>query len=120
MAGHDVIAAVYTTDQAVATLAGSLLLFAAVFQFPDGLQVLSAGALRGLKDTRVPMLLAGFAYWGVGMVLGAVLGLGLGMGPRGMWAGLIAGLVVAALLMGGRFLRTSGRLPPEGTVTKGG
>ncbi|HEY4529996.1 MAG TPA: MATE family efflux transporter [Luteimonas sp.] len=111
VAGHDVIAAVYTTDATVAALAASLLLFAAAFQFPDGVQVLSAGALRGLKDTRVPMFLAVFAYWAVGMATGAWLGLGLGMGPRGMWIGLIAGLVVAALLMAGRFLWTSARLP---------
>jgi MATE family multidrug resistance protein len=109
--GHDAIASVYTADQAVATLAASLLLFAAAFQFPDGVQVLSAGALRGLKDTRVPMLLAAFAYWAIGMALGATLGLGMGMGPRGMWIGLIAGLVVAALLMAGRFMRTTARLP---------
>src|SRR3546814_1828547 len=77
------------------------------FQFPDGIQVLSAGALRGLKDTRVPMLLAACAYWGIGMPLGAWLGLWLGWGPRGMWIGLIAGLVVAAVLLGARFLRSS-------------
>ena len=85
--GNDAIAALYTRDVAVANLAGSLLLLAAAFQFPDGVQVLSAGALRGLKDTRVPMLLAAFAYWGIGMPLGAWLGLGLGWGPRGMWIG---------------------------------
>ena len=110
--GHDAIATVYTADAAVATLAASLLLFAAAFQLPDGIQVLSAGALRGLKDTRVPMLLAAFAYWGVGMVVGTWLGLGLGLGPRGMWVGLIAGLLVAAVLMAARFLRTTARLPP--------
>ena len=76
----------------MATLAAALLLYAAAFQFPDGVQVLSAGALRGLKDTRVPMLLAALAYWGIGMPLGAGLGLGLGWGPKGMWIGLIAGL----------------------------
>ena len=118
--GHDVVAALYTRDAAVAGLAGSLLLFAACFQFPDGVQVLSAGALRGLRDTRVPMFLAAFAYWGVGMPLGAGLGLGLGMGPRGMWIGLIAGLLVAAVLMAARFLRTSGRLATTGAVTDGG
>jgi MATE family multidrug resistance protein len=121
------IAAVYTSDAAVASLAASLLLLAAAFQFPDGVQVLSAGALRGLKDTRVPMLLAAFAYWGIGMPAGAVLGLGLGglvepMGPRGMWMGLIAGLVVAAVLLSTRFLRSSRRVPalPPSTVTDGG
>ncbi|HRN61185.1 MAG TPA: MATE family efflux transporter [Luteimonas sp.] len=121
---HDAIAGIYTRDAAVAALAGTLLLYAAAFQFPDGVQVLSAGALRGLRDTRVPMFIAAFAYWGVGMPLGAGLGLGLGWGPPGMWLGLIAGLLVAAVLMGGRFLRSSRpeALPqslPLARVTKG-
>ncbi len=116
--GNDAIVSLYTHDAAVAALAASLLLFAAAFQFPDGIQVLSAGALRGLRDTRVPMLLAAFAYWGIGMPLGATLGLGLVgapvWGPRGMWTGLIAGLTVAALLLGLRFARASrpGRVAP--------
>ncbi|MDH5830618.1 MATE family efflux transporter [Luteimonas sp. M1R5S18] len=107
LGANEAIAAIYTRDLAVASLAGSLLLLAAAFQFPDGIQVLSAGALRGLKDTRVPMFIAAFAYWGVGMPLGAGLGLGLGWGPRGMWLGLIAGLTVAAVLMALRFVRSS-------------
>ena len=116
---HDAIAAIYTRDLAVASLAGTLLLYAAAFQFPDGVQVLSAGALRGLKDTRVPMFIAAIAYWGVGMPLGAGLGLGLGWGPKGMWLGLIAGLLVASVLMGWRFLRSSRPAAlPTGLVTK--
>ncbi|WP_246109249.1 MATE family efflux transporter [Vulcaniibacterium gelatinicum] len=108
--GNEAIAALYTGDAAVAALAATLLLYAAAFQFPDGVQVLSAGALRGLKDTRVPMLLAALAYWGLGMPLGAGLGLGLGWGPPGMWLGLIVGLTAAALLLGTRFWRASRRL----------
>jgi MATE family multidrug resistance protein len=111
LVGHGLIVTLYTRDATVAALAASLLLYAAAFQFPDGIQVLSAGALRGLKDTRVPMFLAALAYWGIGMPLGAGLGLGLGWGPRGMWIGLIAGLTCAALLLGRRFLRSSARLP---------
>jgi MATE family multidrug resistance protein len=124
--GNHAIVGLYTHDVAVASLAASLLLFAAAFQAPDGIQVLSAGALRGIKDTRVPMLLAALAYWGIGMPVGAGLGLWLGMGPRGMWIGLIAGLTVAALLMATRFLRSSRRIAlepdpaaPAGTVTSG-
>ncbi|MFZ2753508.1 MAG: MATE family efflux transporter [Lysobacteraceae bacterium] len=114
--GNESIAAFYTGDAAVIALASSLLLMAAAFQFPDGVQVLSIGALRGQKDTRMPMLIAAFAYWGVGMPLGAVLGLGLGewvpaQGPKGMWIGLIAGLTVAAVLLVLRFLRISRRIP---------
>ena len=108
--GHDAVVALYTRDLAVAALAGNLLLFAAAFQFPDGIQVLSAGALRGLKDTQVPMWLAVLSYWGLGMPLGAWLGLGLGWGPQGMWLGLILGLTAAAVLMATRFQRSSKRL----------
>ncbi|MET4727892.1 MATE family multidrug resistance protein [Lysobacter enzymogenes] len=107
LSANDVLVGFYTTDMAVASLAASLLLYSAMFQFPDGIQVLSAGALRGLKDTRVPMILAALAYWGVGMPIGAGLGLGLGWGPKGMWIGLIAGLTVAAVLLCARFLRSS-------------
>jgi MATE family multidrug resistance protein len=110
LTANDALVRIYTADATVATLAAALLLYAAAFQFPDGVQVLSAGALRGLGDTRVPMLLAALAYWGVGMTVGAGLGLGLGWGPKGMWIGLIAGLSVAALLLGARFLRTSAKL----------
>ncbi|HWI24114.1 MAG TPA: MATE family efflux transporter [Lysobacter sp.] len=116
LSGNHALAGLYTRDAAVATLAATLLLYAAAFQFPDGVQVLSAGALRGLKDTRAPMWLAAVAYWGIGMPLGATLGLGLGgftrpWGPQGMWVGLIVGLTAAALLLGGRFLRSSRRRP---------
>ncbi|MGH8076086.1 MAG: MATE family efflux transporter, partial [Lysobacter sp.] len=123
--GNEHVVGFYTADPTVAALAASLLLYAAAFQFPDGVQVVSAGALRGLKDTRMPMLLAGLAYWGVGMPLGAGLGLGLGWGPRGMWIGLIAGLSVAALLLCLRFMRSSdpARLVVrslQGRITNGG
>jgi MATE family multidrug resistance protein len=109
LTANDFVVHSYTADATVAALAASLLLFAAAFQFPDGVQVLSAGALRGLKDTKMPMLLAALAYWGIGMPVGAGLGLGLGWGPRGMWVGLICGLSVAALLLCTRFWRSSGR-----------
>jgi MATE family multidrug resistance protein len=125
--GRHAIVGLYTGDAAASALAASLLLFAAAFQFPDGVQVVSAGSLRGLKDTRVPMLLAALAYWGIGMPVGATLGFGLGgftpaLGPRGMWIGLIAGLSVAAVLLCARFLRSSRRIPmpsSEGTLTSG-
>ncbi|MFZ5636261.1 MAG: MATE family efflux transporter [Pseudomonadota bacterium] len=114
--GNEAIAGLYASDAAVIALASTLLLMAAAFQFPDGIQVVSMGALRGLKDTRVPMLLTAVAYWGVGMPLGAALGLGIegwlpASGPRGMWIGLIAGLTMAATLLGLRFLRESRRIP---------
>lgn len=104
------IARIYTADPAVIELAASLLLFAAIFQWPDALQVATAGALRGMKDTRVPMIYTVIAYWAVGMSLGYWLTFERELGPSGMWIGLIAGLTVAAGLLGGRYLRISRRM----------
>jgi MATE family multidrug resistance protein len=103
--GGAAIAHLYTSDAAIASLATTLLVYAAAFQYPDGIQALSAGALRGLKDTRAPMAITIFAYWGLGMPLGAWMGIGLGHGAQGMWCGLILGLAVAALLLASRFYR---------------
>lgn len=100
-----VIAGLYTHDAGVAALAAQLLLLAAVFQFSDGIQVTANGALRGLKDTTVPMVLTTLAYWGVGMPIGYGLAFHAGMGVRGMWMGLIAGLTAAAALLYWRFAR---------------
>lgn len=111
--GNDLIASIYTRDAAVLSLAAMLLLYAAAFQVSDGIQVVSSASLRGLKDTRVPMLLAAFAYWCVGMPLAAGLGLGLGWGAPGMWVGLVAGLTFAALLLGLRLRHSLRQRPPE-------
>jgi multidrug resistance protein, MATE family len=64
------IASIYSSDPVVLAGAVVLLQYAAAFQFSDGIQVASNGALRGLKDARVPMLITGFSYWGVGMPVG--------------------------------------------------
>jgi MATE family multidrug resistance protein len=100
--GSEAIASIYTRDAAVVAMASTLLLYAAAFQLSDGIQVVAGASLRGLKDTQRPMLLTAFAYWGIGMPLGAGLGFGLGWGAQGMWCGLIAGLTVAAALLGRR------------------
>ena len=105
------IAALYTDDAAVIALAGQLLILAAIFQLSDGLQAASNGALRGLKDTRLPMLISGFAYWGVGMPVGLWLAFHNGLGATGMWMGLIAGLSVAAILLTSRFWSIALKLP---------
>jgi len=97
------IAALYTNDPGVTALAAQLLLLAAIFQFSDGIQVTANGALRGLKDTTVPMVITTLAYWGVGMPIGYWLAFRAGMGARGMWIGLAAGLSVAAVLLFARF-----------------
>jgi len=86
-------------------LAALLLGIAAVFQLFDGTQATAAGALRGLKDTRVPMLIGGFSYWVVGMSAAVGLGFGLRLGATGIWWGLTLGLATAAVLLTARFRR---------------
>lgn len=105
------IATLYTEDAAVIAVAARLLVLAGLFQLSDGIQVAANGALRGLKDTRVPMLVTTFAYWGVGMPVGWWLAFPHGLGARGMWMGLIAGLSMAAVLLSWRFWRLA-RNPP--------
>ncbi|MFZ1681945.1 MAG: MATE family efflux transporter [Rhizobiaceae bacterium] len=83
----------------VASHAVTLVAIAAGFQFFDSLQVTAIGLLRGLRDTRMPMTIAVFAYWLVGMPLAWVLGFPAGLGAPGIWIGLAAGLAVAALLL---------------------
>jgi MATE family multidrug resistance protein len=90
-------------------LATLLLLLAGMFQLGDGVQVSAAGALRGLADTRVPMWLAAFGYWAVGLPAGALLAFPLGLGAAGVWLGLVVGLSVVAALMTARWLWLSGR-----------
>ncbi len=106
------IVALYTRDPAVARIAVGLLFLAAIFQLPDGLQVSAAGALRGLKDTRVPMLVTLISYWLVGLSLGYFLGIRMGNGPRGLWVGVIAGLSCAAVMLVARFHRLSKNKKP--------
>jgi MATE family multidrug resistance protein len=103
------IADVYTDDDAVLVVATSLLLYAALFQVSDGLQVGAAGALRGYKDARVPMLLCLVSYWGVGFPLAWWLGVARGQGPTGVWIGLVAGLTVCAVALNLRFRAISAR-----------
>ena len=108
------IVSVYTRDPAVAAIAVSLLYMGAVMQLSDGLQVSAMGALRGYKDTRVPMLITVVAYWGVGFPLAWVFGIPLHLSPAMIWAGFLAGLTVAAVLLTARFLKQS-RVAPAGT-----
>ncbi len=101
------IVAMYTSDPEVATLAVSLLFLAGIFQLADALQGSAAGALRGLKDSRVPMVYCVIAYWVIGLPLGGYLTFSADFGPAGMWIGIIVGLTLAALMLSTRFHRIS-------------
>jgi MATE family multidrug resistance protein len=89
----------------VARLAVSFLAVAALFQIVDGAQAVGAGVLRGLHDTRVPMLYAGVGYWVIGIGVGTVLAFPLGMRGIGIWLGLASGLAAVAVLMVLRWVR---------------
>ena len=101
---NEQIAALYTNDLVVRDIAATLLLMAAIFQVSDGAQVGAAGALRGFKDTAIPMLMCVFSYWVVGFPLAYYLGIERRLGPTYVWLGLIAGLSVSALLLLTRYL----------------
>jgi MATE family multidrug resistance protein len=96
-------------DAEVIDLIVRLLTICALFQVFDGAQTIAAGALRGMKDTRVPALLAGMSYWAVGFPVAWALAFPLGWGPTGVWWGLAAGLAVAAVVLNIRFWRHSAR-----------
>ncbi|MCM2492403.1 MATE family efflux transporter [Burkholderia glumae] len=91
-------------------LAASLLGIAALFQIVDGVQTVGSGCLRGLKDTRVPMLAATIGYWGIGFPVGYWFAFHVGLGARGLWWGLAAGLASVAVLMTWRFHRKTSML----------
>ena len=92
-------------------LATGLLGVVVVFQVADGVQCVAGGALRGLGDTRVPVVLAAAAYWGVGFPAAWFLTLRAGWGVKGAWWGLATGLIAVAVLLTWRFLRRT-RLTP--------
>jgi MATE family multidrug resistance protein len=96
---NDAIAALYTRDPPVRELAATLLLMAALFQLSDGIQVGATGALRGFKDTAVPMASGVFSYWVVGFTLAYLLGVQRDGGPVHVWLGLTVGLSVNAVLL---------------------
>ncbi len=103
---NDQIANAYTNDAAVAALAAHLLVFAALFQLPDAVQVSTSCAIRAYKVTRSPMLIHMTAFWGICLPLGCVLGLAPAwlpwrpveaMAAQGFWIALVVGLSIAAI-----------------------
>jgi multidrug resistance protein, MATE family len=87
-----------------------LLGVAALFQVIDGCQIAAAGALRGLQDTRIPMLVGTFAYWGISLPIAYFLGMQLKLGVIGLWWGTAVGLAIAALFLTWRFSKLASNL----------
>lgn len=113
----DSIAALYTTDPQVQAVTIRLLSFAAMFQIADVIQVTCISALRGYKDTRVPMLIMLFSFWVIGLPLGYVLTftdwIAPSLGAAGFWVGLTAGLTSASVFLGWRLFRYQPKAEPD-------
>lgn len=106
--GGEWLASLYTPNQQIIELAGTLMGLAAIFTLSDTFQVVAMGTLRGYKDTKYPMLMAFISYWPFGLTVGIVLALTdwvvPAMGAAGFWIGFISGLSVAAVLLTIRLL----------------
>lgn len=105
--------------EAILKIGVGLLIMAAIFQLVDGAQVVALCLLRGIQDTKVPMIYAAISYWGVGIPCSYLFGFVLGFEGIGIWMGLVVGLGLAAITLSARFWRTALRrltLPSRGIV----
>lgn len=100
----------------ILAIGSGLVMMAGLFQLADGAQVVLISLLRGVQDTRVPMLLTTFSYWGVGATAAYLFGIGLGGGGVGVWSGLLLGLTCAAVFLWRRFWRQ--RVPDLASETQ--
>lgn len=94
LAGESIVGA-FTEDMAVVALGAHLLIVAGIFQICDGIQIISMGALRGMRDIKMPTLLMAGIYWIVALPLGAFLARQTELAAAGMWIGLAVGLGLA-------------------------
>jgi MATE family multidrug resistance protein len=93
------LARLYSIDPGVVAIASSLIVLGGIFAVFDGLQAVSVGILRGIGDTRVPVVLSLIGYWVVGVPVSIGLGFYAGWGPAGLWWGLVIGLAVTAVVL---------------------
>ena len=94
----------------ILSIGATLLALAALFQLADGAQAIGLGLLRGVLDTRVPMVVAGISYWAIGVTCSYILSQPMGLGAPGVWLGLVVGLTCAAVLLNTRFWRNIRKL----------
>ncbi|MCP5099680.1 MAG: MATE family efflux transporter [Chloroflexi bacterium] len=94
-------------NQGVVELAAGLFVIAGLFQVFDGMGIISVRALRGMRDTFVPMWISALGFWGLGVPCGYLIGFVLGYGAVGLWWGLAIGLSVTAIVLTQRFMRLS-------------
>ena len=93
------LAAMYSSDSTLIAVAAVLIPIAGVFQVFDGMQAVGAGVLRGLGDTRVPLIAMLLGYWLIGVPVSLYLAFRTGIGPQGLWWGFVAGLAAVAIFL---------------------
>lgn len=94
---------VFTTDAEVIAMSGFLLIFAAIYQIPDGTQAVAIGALRGIADVRVPMLTCSFSYMLLNLPFSYLVAVKMNVGIQGIWMGFILGLSTLSVVMVARW-----------------
>ncbi len=97
----------YIDNMSVTTIASTLIILAAVFQLPDGIQVTTLGALRGIQDVKIPTLITFVAYFIIGFPTCYIFAFLLDFGPVGIWVGLVTSLSISAILLQLRFRKLS-------------
>lgn len=107
--GRDWLPLLYNDDLEMVSIASGLLIVAALFQISDGVQVISLGALRGMKDVKIPTMITFFAYWVVALPLGYILAFVYDYGAEGIWFSLFLGLTIAGIWVFLRFIRLANR-----------
>lgn len=100
----------FSKEGNVISIASTLIIIAAFFQLSDGIQVVGLGALRGVKDVKIPTIITLIAYWAIGLPMSYFLGFKMNLGVQGIWYGLSLGLTVAAVFLFWRFNYVSKRI----------
>ena len=90
---------VATTDPAIIAYASALLFWVGLFQLPDGVQVVLSGVMRGLQETKMPMILGFISYWIIGLPIGCYFTYKKGLEARGLWMGMALGLLCMCILL---------------------
>lgn len=107
---RDFLPALYIEDVEVKSIASALIIIAAAYQIPDGLQAVGLGVLRGLTDVKIPTIVTFVSFWIIAIPLGYFLAFNLGMGVNGVWYGLCVGLTLASIFHIWRFNRLSKKI----------
>ncbi len=102
---RDWLPTIYIDDVDVLSIASVLLIYAAIFQIPDGIQVATLAMLRGIQDVKIPTIITFISYWLIGIPFSYVSAIYFDWGALGVWMGLIIALTISAILLTLRFRR---------------